>query len=55
MEGTEGYLKTYRRRPLFIIEWYENTIVRGEFERIGVEAVIAYFKVLTRHSCGGTE
>jgi hypothetical protein len=55
MEGSKGYLTTYQRRLLFSIEWYELTIVRGELEWIGLEAVIAYFKVLTQHSCKGSE
>jgi CRISPR/Cas system CSM-associated protein Csm2 small subunit len=44
----------YKVQLLFRVEWYERMAMFGKFKIIG-EAVVAYFKLLSRYSPGGTE
>jgi len=51
-----GYLtKLCQLQKVFGVELYERTVIFGEVERIGEEAVVAYFRVLSCHSSEWTE
>jgi hypothetical protein len=38
----------YKLQLLFKVHWYELMILLGEIERIGEEAMVAYFKALSQ-------
>jgi hypothetical protein len=51
-----GYLPNlYSLQRLFSEQWCERVIAFGKLKKNRSEAVVAYFKVPSKHSPGGTE
>jgi hypothetical protein len=48
------FMTLYQQQKLFVVEMYGNMIPFGKLERIGKEAMVAYFKALLRHLLGRT-
>lgn len=50
---SRSFKTLFHLQRLLSVELYERMITVGEVERIGKEAVVACFKVLSLHSLGG--